>query len=43
MIIVNTKFDAGSIVVHDLSNPQNLPLVFVMILIHILLNGFISN
>ena len=24
MITVNTKFDAGSIVVHDLNNPQNL-------------------
>lgn len=24
MILVNTKFDAGSIVVHDISNPQNL-------------------
>lgn len=24
MITVNTKFDAGSIVVHDVSNPQNL-------------------
>jgi murein tripeptide amidase MpaA len=24
MIIINTVFDAGSIVVHDLSNPQNL-------------------
>ena len=23
-ILVNTKFDAGSIIVHDLSNPQNL-------------------
>lgn len=24
MILVNTKFDAGSIVVHDIGNPQNL-------------------
>lgn len=24
MILVNTKFDAGSIIVHDISNPQNL-------------------